>query len=103
MKRDLTVWQPSGCEGINLDGLSSPEDLMQFWQAGSGVRPIALARVLFPSQPTGYVRATRDLACYASNKATAMQCRLRGTIQSALQYEGICESIYNRLPEYARW
>lgn len=97
------TFAPFGCEGINLDGFENPADLMDFWSFTNSVRPIVLARVLFPSKPTGYVRVTRDLGCYASNKATAMKCRLAGTIESALIYERICEDIYNRLPEWARW
>lgn len=102
---DLKKYSPQGydCEGINLDGFFSPDALWEFWKHAHSVRPIQLARVLFPSRPKGYVNVTRDLGCYASNKATAMQCRLDGKINVALTYEQICESIYARLPEYAQW
>lgn len=100
---EYEVFRPIGCEGINLDGFANPDDVMLFWSFTNRQRPITFARVLFPSQPKGYVRTTRDLGCYASNKATAMRERLAGRINSALMYEGICERIYDSLPEYARW
>ncbi len=65
--------------------------------------PIRTARGLFPLRQPGYVRAARDLANYASNKAAAMLCREIGTIDSALMYEGICDRIYDGLPDFARW
>jgi hypothetical protein len=89
-------------ETLNLDGMII-EELMEFWNHAHSVRPIALARQLFPNAPKGYVRATKDLGNYASNKATAMQCRLDGKIDAALSYEAIAERIYNELPEYAKW
>jgi hypothetical protein len=58
---------------------------------------------LFPTKPRGYVTATIDLSHYASNKAVAINERLKGNIQAALIYEKICEDIYNRLPTFARW
>lgn len=63
----------------------------------------ARALELFPDRPRGYMVATSLLSHYASNKATAMERRLRGDIQVALMYEGICERIYAQLPEYAKW
>lgn len=66
------------------------------------LRPIRAARELFPDRPKRYVESTVSLRCYADNKATAMECRLRGDIQSALMYEGICDRIYESLPDYAR-
>lgn len=89
-------------EGINLDGMSQ-EELWTFFTSCKGVRPITRARKLFPSMPKGFVRATKSLANYAANKSTAMVCRARGEINSALMYEGIADRIYNELPEYAKW
>jgi len=86
--------------GINLDGMY-PDDLMAFWYRAS--RGWATARELFPDRPTGYVSATRDLANYASNKATAMRLREAGNIQAAFRYETIADRIYDSLPEFARW
>lgn len=90
-------------EDMNLDGYIDPSDLWEIWKRTNTVRPIAFACQLFPDAPKGFVRVTKDLGNYAANKATAMQCRLRGDINAALMYEGICERIYNDLPEYARW
>ena len=86
----------------NVPNLDAMEDaaLMTFWfehQRGRG------AKALFPAGGKGTRIATGDLACYASNKATAMSCRLRGDIQAALMYEGIADRIYTDLPEFARW
>jgi len=58
---------------------------------------------MFPDRPRGYVAATRSLAHYAYNKSTAMRCRLKGDINAALNYEAICERIYDNLPDYAKW
>lgn len=82
----------------NLDAMSQDE-LMQFWmqhQRGRGRKALGLSG-------KGSVNTVGLLACYASNKATAMSCRLRGDIQSALVYEGIADNIYQRLPAQARW
>lgn len=85
----------------NLDAMPSDE-LMRFWNVWQ--RPTRNgAELLFDGRHKGYIRAAKDVANYASNKATAMQCRLRGDIQTALMYEGICERIYQSLPEFARW
>jgi len=87
---------------LNFDSMSIDE-LWEFWKQSNSVRPIALARKLFPDAPKGYVRTAKDLGNYASNKATAMQLRLAGQINSALTYEKICDRIYDELPEYAKW
>lgn len=76
----------------------SPEELTRFWykhQRGRGYR------VLFPDGGAGSKRATADLANYASNKATAMQCRKRKDIDSARMYERIADDIYSTLPPAA--
>lgn len=86
----------------NLDA-QSIDDLWEFWKETNSVRPIRFARRLFPDRPKGYVAVTRDIGCYASNRATAMKCRLEGKIQIAIQYEDICERIYQRLPQWAKW
>lgn len=49
------------------------------------------------------LNTAREIAAYADNKAVAMECRLRGDIPAALVYEKICDDIYARLPEFARW
>lgn len=82
----------------NLDAMSADE-LMDFWmrhQRGRGRKELGL-------YGPGSVNATGSLAGYASNKATAISCRLRGDITSALMYEGIADRIYSKLPKSARW
>lgn len=44
-----------------------------------------------------------QLARYANLKACAMQSRLNGAIQNALAAEKRGDSIYNQLPEWAKW
>jgi hypothetical protein len=83
----------------NFDAME-PHELMAFWQAHQNGRRFA---ELFPGRPAGTRRAVADLANYAANKATAIACRMRGDIQTALQYEDICDRIYNDLPAFARW
>jgi hypothetical protein len=86
----------------NLDALSVDE-LSYIGFNPIGVRPISLARKLFPLNPNGRVRAVRDLHNYAANRATAMICRERGEITTALQYESICDRIYDSLPDFAKF
>ena len=85
----------------NLDAMERDE-LMMFWNR-SDKHPVDTARGLFPAQYGGYVTATKDLGHYAANKAAAMLCRSTGDINSALMYEGICERIYDSLPNFAQW
>jgi hypothetical protein len=40
---------------------------------------------------------------YARTKAGAMEDRLQGNIPSAMHLEGLCDRIYQQLPEKARW
>lgn len=88
---------------INLDCYSvDPDELISWWSRYS-VNQRTRGAELFPERPAGYVRATRDLANYASNKATAMRCRLNGDVGAAMMYESICERIFNGLPAFARW
>ena len=82
---------------------------------GNGVRPMAQAAALWPNEvietipnyastaPTGRLFVAKTLRNYCSNKATAMECRERGWIATAIQYEDICERLYNELPGWARW
>lgn len=86
----------------NLDAME-PDDLMAFWQKTVGPHRKMLATELFPNRLTHYIRTFTQLGNYASNKATAMRCRLVGKIQEALLYERICDSLYQQLPKWARW
>jgi hypothetical protein len=86
-------------EAPNLDAMHT-DDLWEFWKTHQNGRKY---RDLFPAGGTGSKRAAGDLACYASNKATAQGLRVKGDIQRAIVYEDICQRIYDRLPEFARW
>jgi hypothetical protein len=86
----------------NLDDVSDSAELFAFWNRYQHATK-ANRLELFGRTGKGTVTACRAVANYASNKATAMQCRKRGHIQTALQYENIADKIYNTLPEYARW
>lgn len=85
----------------NLD--AQPRDELLSFDGYCRGLPVKTARQLFPERPDGYVRATRDLGNYASNKAAAMYCRERGDTIGAQNYETICERIYKKLPPFARW
>jgi hypothetical protein len=81
----------------NLDGMTT-EELLEWVKAlGHGARPDIF------KNGKGSIRATIELRNYGWNKLTAMKLRLTGNIETAMQYEAICESIYSRLPEWARW
>lgn len=83
----------------NLDAMELDE-LMAFWKRHQHGHN---QRFLLPNGIKGCRRIVADLANYAANKATAMRNRLDGNIETALQYESICESIYEGLPATARW
>lgn len=87
----------------NLDSFASAEKLREWAGQIVGVRPVTVAKQMFPVRAKGRVRAVCDLRNYAHNKATAMDCRMRGDIQTAAAYEAICDRIYDRLPVWARW
>ncbi len=84
----------------NLDA-QTPEFLMNFWMKYQ--RPTRKNAAALVGKRKGYTTLCGDLAGYASNRATAMQCRLRGDIQAALIYESICDRIYSELPSDLRW
>lgn len=85
----------------NLDGMSTePADYFAFHDRH---KTGLASKELFPDGGKGTVKATAMLARYASFKGCAMACRLRGDVEVALYYENVCESIYSRLPDFARW
>ena len=100
--RHIDAYRDTSEPGINLDGFVEPDEV---WTIAEIIRrsPTACAREMFPERPKGYVAATHALMRYAYNKGTAMRCRLRGDIVAAGIYERICQDIYERLPEFARW
>jgi len=82
----------------NLDAMTN-EELMRFaneTNKANGGRKLGIVG-------KGSVRITKDLVNYAWNRSTAMRCRIRGDIQTALHYEDICDRIYQDLPECVRW
>lgn len=85
----------------NLD--AQPSDELRAFANHARAQPIRTGRDLFPAKPKGYAKAAGLLAGYADNKATAMECRIRGDILGATNYEAYCEDIYKRLPAFARW
>jgi hypothetical protein len=48
-------------------------------------------------------RNLKRLARYCLTREHAMQARMFGNIPSALNYEKICEDLYNDLPPEWRW
>lgn len=88
----------------NLDAMDTDE-LRAFANVHASVigNRAAAALALFPARPAGYVAATRDLGNYAWNALTARNARTMGLIDAALNYERICDTIYQQLPEWARW
>lgn len=82
----------------NLDAMERSE-LLAFWRKH---KEGANYRALFPEGGKGSKNATRKLAAYAINKATAMMLRTGGGIIVALQYERICDDIYATL-EMGEW
>ena len=85
----------------NFDAMDESE-LQAWWKEHQQITRTQAATI-FPGRPKGYLRITQDLANYAVNKITAMQLRLKGKIEQAQVYEGICERIYADLPDFARW
>jgi hypothetical protein len=85
----------------NLDAMNYTQ-LINLWNT-CDKSPLKVARYLFPGRPKGYVKVVKGLGAYAINKAVAIQAREDGRINTALKYERICENIFNKLPEWARW
>jgi len=84
----------------NLDGMSANE-LRDFWQKYHRARRKDAEALV--GRRKGGTRIAAQLAAYADNKATAMDCRRRGDITAAQIYEKICDDIYDRLPADLRW
>jgi len=87
---------------INLDDSMTATELFA-WSYRASFASKAMRLEIFGRIDTGTVRAMKDCANYAANKATAMQCRARGEIPTALMYENIADRIYASLPSYAKW
>ena len=98
MKKAILI--AANAEIPNFDCIDDETELMNFWRKHQSGRAY---RELFRIGGRGTKRATADLANYASNRATAIQCRRRGDINGALLYESICDRIYSSLPKIAIW
>ena len=78
-------------------------DLEQFWaDSQSATYPQAYDFFMMDGL-SGITKVFRNLGNYCSNKAAAMRCRLDGDIPKALDYERICDDIYESLPHWAIW
>lgn len=60
---------------------------------------------MYPDDLREFARTTRsrNLRNYACYKADAMDARIAGRIQDALNLEAHCDRIYNALPKQLRW
>lgn len=56
-----------------------------------------------PHELEGIANAFESLCSYARTKARAMENRLEGKINDAINLEKQCEVYYNALPNWARW
>lgn len=85
----------------NLDAENDVEKLREFAVKHEGGKRL---KDLFPSGGEGTKNATADLANYAWNKLTAIECRKgpKRKVADALQYEAICDRIYSTLPKWAK-
>ena len=83
---------------LNLD-CESREYLRELWDKKGKQN----AADCFPDKPRGYIKAFNDYRAYAINKVCAIDCRLKGDIASAINYERMCDNIYNSLPDFAQW
>lgn len=48
-------------------------------------------------------RTFNELASYCEGKGNAMQCRLKGDIGMAMKFENAIETVYRRLPKWAKF
>ena len=86
----------------NLDAMSK-DQLMRFWSRMRFASRIECENIVGDRRP-GYTTLVKStLTCYASNKATAMRLREQGEIARALEYERICDRIYDEIPTDLRW
>lgn len=84
------------------DAEIDPEALVPWIEYIERNRSQAVGDKWFPGQ-NGRTIAVANIKQYLHNKLHAMRSRLQGNIQAALEYEGRCDSLYNRLPDYAKW
>jgi hypothetical protein len=82
----MTLQNQLSQEIPNLDSFIDPAELDQF---------VAECREC--------ERVLASLRSYAEAKAGAMRLRLKGNIEGAQRFESAAETVYGRLPEWARW
>tara|TARA_R100000951_G_C2614481_1_gene172299 strand:+ start:315 stop:593 length:279 start_codon:yes stop_codon:yes gene_type:complete len=87
----------------NLDALDSADLLSYARRYEVKGLPRAAAALLIGDRRKGYTLIARNVGHYARNAHVARECRIRGDIQAAQNYENICENIYARLPADLRW
>ena len=44
-----------------------------------------------------------SLGTYAELRSQAVECRAAGRVQHALELEGVCDTLYKNLPDWAKW
>lgn len=69
----------------NLDGYL-PEEMLQF-----------------RAEATEVINALQNLKSYAEAREMAGEARMKGNILLASKFEEVMETIYARLPEWAKW
>jgi hypothetical protein len=75
---------------LNLDAFIKPDGLWDIYTELSHVR--------LSSKKYGLtVKDIKLYRAYACNKAVAMRLRIEGNINQAMEYESICDRIYNRM------
>jgi hypothetical protein len=88
-------FQHAGLEGLE------PDDLRAFSAAAQN--PILFGRMLFPKRTRSFSLVVPLLAGYADRTARAMELRKKGLVTSAMHIEQVADTIYNQLPEFAKW
>lgn len=88
-------------EDFNPDGMTRDDIGRWIEFIGHGKRP-SVANQWFPNTK-GKFELVRNMRNYLWNKLTAMDLRIAGNIQKALEYEAICDRIYNEFPMEVRW
>lgn len=86
--------------GPNLDAMDG-DDLVEFAMIADDY-PVAAAAKMF-GDFYDRMNARRLLVNYAWHKVQAIGYRLDGNIPDALRYEAVCQTIYDRFPEIAKW
>ena len=94
MKNNIQYTYP-----INLDDEQECSEFLAKYGTTKGIR---LAHLL-GLHGKGSKANANHLSAYAWNKQTAMDCRRRGEIATAMQYEAICDRIYSAMPSNIKW